>query len=347
MRAKPVGYLLVILIHVLYLILAAPKVTVEAQQNALQRVLQTQDNATPKSAFGDKSELDAAQQSVLRPSGFDREKSTIGTQRKLGSDSWMQMSRPESYNEMLSGLSGYQQPKDLQNQQGFCSLPDQIAAGRPNFWHTVNAHYQDQQGNHNMFGSWSMMPSSTGFGLNRQNYPMIQEVGAMPQSSANTKFGNGVYTPLPGRGIDQYSAGWFGHMVPGSRMDDAQPRVIKPQPLVLAHGDAQKMKGNSCKLFGIHLDSPAKSEPLKSPPSVANDGMPQTPAAAEWRRVDTTEVEKSSDPPKTPKQLDAPQADPVPCPQSSRSTQCKSQGGSTRSCKKVCFSFHYTKLFIF
>ncbi|XP_034568379.1 auxin response factor 23 isoform X2 [Setaria viridis] len=314
---------------------AAPKVTVEAQQNALQRVLQTQDNATPKSAFGDKSELDAAQQSVLRPSGFDREKSTIGTQRKLGSDSWMQMSRPESYNEMLSGLSGYQQPKDLQNQQGFCSLPDQIAAGRPNFWHTVNAHYQDQQGNHNMFGSWSMMPSSTGFGLNRQNYPMIQEVGAMPQSSANTKFGNGVYTPLPGRGIDQYSAGWFGHMVPGSRMDDAQPRVIKPQPLVLAHGDAQKMKGNSCKLFGIHLDSPAKSEPLKSPPSVANDGMPQTPAAAEWRRVDTTEVEKSSDPPKTPKQLDAPQADPVPCPQSSRSTQCKSQGGSTRSCKKV------------
>ncbi|CAL4984371.1 unnamed protein product [Urochloa decumbens] len=315
---------------------AVPKVAVEAQQNAVQRALQTKDNATPNGASGDKSELDAAQQSVLRPSGFE-EKSTIGTQRKLGSDSWMQMNRPESYNEMLSG---YQQPKDIQNHQSLCSLPDQIAAGRPNFWHTVNAHYQDQQGNHNMFNSWSMMPSSTGFGLNRQNYPVLQEVGGLPQSSANTKFGNGVYTALPGRGIDQYSSGWFGHMVPGSCMDDAQPRVIKPQPLVLAHGEAQKMKGNSCKLFGIHLDSPAKYEPLKSPPSVAYDGMPQTPAAAEWRRVCTTEVEKCSESPKTPKQLDAPQADPVPekhlsCPQTSRSTECKSQGGSTRSCKKV------------
>lgn len=324
--------------HVFYLILAAPKVTVESQQNPLQRALHTQDNAIPKSGFGDKSEMNSSQQSVLRQSGFDQENSTIGTQRKLGSDSWMQMNRPESYNEILSG---YQQPKDVQNPQGLCSLPDQIAAGRPNFWHTVNAHYQEQQGNHNMFpGSWSMMPSSTGFGLNRQNYPTIQEIGGLSQSSANTKFRNASYAALPGRGIDQYSAGWFGHMLPGSRMDDAQPRVIKPQPLVLAHGEAQKMKGNSCKLFGIHLDSPAKSEPLKSPPSVAYDGMPPTPAAAEWRRVDATEVEKCSDPTMTPNLVDATQADPVPekhlsCPQTSRSTQCKSL--KSRSCKKVCF----------
>jgi hypothetical protein len=314
----------------------APKVTAETQQNVVQRTFQIQDNATLRSTFGDKSELNAAQESALQLSGFDQEKSTIDTQRKLGSDSWMQMNRYESYNEMLSG---YQQPKDLQNQQGFCSLPDQIAAGRPNFWHTVNAHYQDQQGNHNMFGSWSMMPSSTGFGLNRQNYPTIQEVGRLPQTSANTEFGNGVYTTLSGRGIDQYSAGWFGRMVPGSRLDDAQTRMVKPQPLVLAHGEAQKMKGNSCKIFGIHLDSPAKSEPLNSPPSVAYDGMPQAPAAHEWRRVDT-EVEKCSDTSKMAKQLDAPQADPIlkkhlSCPQASRSTECKSHGGSTRSCKKV------------
>nr|CAB3491645.1 unnamed protein product [Digitaria exilis] len=315
---------------------APTKVIVESHPNALQRALHTQDNAIPKSGFGDKSEMNAAQQSILRHSGFDQEKSTIGTQRKLGSDSWMQMSRPESYNEILSG---YQQPKDLQNPQDFCSLPDQIAAGRPNFWHTVNAHYQEQQGNHNMFpGSWSMMPSSTGFGSSRQNYPVMQEIRGLSQSSANTKFGNGAYAALPGRGIDQYSAGWFGHMLPGSHMDDAQPRVIKPQPLVLANGEAQKMKGNACKLFGIHLDSPAKSEPLKSPPSVAYDGMPPTPAAAEWRRVDATEGERCSDPPMTPKLLDATQADPVPekhlsCPQASRSTQCKSV--KSRSCKKV------------
>ena len=32
------------------------------------------------------------------------------------------------------------------------------------------------------------------------------------------------------------------------------------------------------KLFGIHLDRPAKDEPLKSPQSVVYDGMPQTTA---------------------------------------------------------------------
>ncbi|XP_062181876.1 auxin response factor 23-like [Phragmites australis] len=317
---------------------AAPKVTVETQQNALQRALQTQENATPKCGFGGNSELDVAQKSVLRSSGFDHEKNAIGMQRKLGSDSWMQMNRPESYKDMLSG---YQPPKDVQNPQGFCPLPEQIAAGHSNFWHTINAHYQDQQGNHNLFpGSWSMMPPSTGFGLNRQNYPVIQEVGGLPQSSVNTKFGNGVYASLPGRGIDQYSVGWFGHMIPGARMDDAQSRLIKPQPLVVGHADPQKTKGNSCKLFGIHLDSPAKSELLNSPTSVVYDGTPQTLGAAEWRQPDATEVEKCSDPPKTPKQLDTPQADSVPekhlsCPQASRSMQCKSQGGSTRSCKKV------------
>lgn len=308
---------------------AAPKVTLETQQHALQRPLQTQDNVAPKSVFGDNSELDSAHKSSLRPSGFDLDKSTIGMQRKLGSDIWMRMNRPDGYSEMLSG---YQPPNEgARNSQGFCSLPDQIAAGRPNFWHTVNAHYQDQQGNHNLFpGSWSMMPSSTGFGMNRQSYPMIQEVGGMSQSCTNTKFGNGVYAALPGRGIDRYPSGWFGHTGPGGRVDDAQPRVIKPQPLVLAHGEALKMKGNSCKLFGIHLDSPAKYEPLKSPPSVA------TPAAEKWM-ADGIDADKSSEPHKTPKQLGATQVDPVPerCPQGSRGTQCKSQGGSTRSCKKV------------
>lgn len=332
-----VGCMVILLMHVFYPILAAPKVTLETQQHALQRPLQTQDNVAPKSVFGDNSELDSAHKSSLRPSGFDLDKSTIGMQRKLGSDIWMRMNRPDGYSEMLSG---YQPPNEgARNSQGFCSLPDQIAAGRPNFWHTVNAHYQDQQGNHNLFpGSWSMMPSSTGFGMNRQSYPMIQEVGGMSQSCTNTKFGNGVYAALPGRGIDRYPSGWFGHTTPGGRVDDAQPRVIKPQPLVLAHGEALKMKGNSCKLFGIHLDSPAKSEPLKSPPSVA------TPAAEKWM-ADGIDADKSPEPHKTPKQLGATQTqvDPVPerCPQASRGTQCKSQGGSTRSCKKVCFFSRY------
>uniref|UniRef100_A0A0D9XSI0 Auxin response factor n=2 Tax=Leersia perrieri TaxID=77586 RepID=A0A0D9XSI0_9ORYZ len=316
---------------------AAPKVTVESEPNGMQRAFQTQENAAPKGSFGNSSELDTAQKSVMRSSGFDREKNNISTQRKLGSDGWMQMNRPENYSEMLSG---FQPPKDVQTPQGFCSLPDQITPGHSNFWHTVNAQYQDQQGNHNMFpSSWSFMPPNTGLGLNKQNYSMIQEVGGLSQRAMNTKFGNGVYAAQPGRGIEQYSGAWFGHMIPSSHMDDTQPRLIKPKPLVVAHGDVQKAKGASCKLFGIHLDSPVKSELLKSPSSVVYDGTPQTPGV-EWRRQDVNEVEKCSDPSKTLKSLDAPQADSVPekplsCQQASRNMPCKSQGGSTRSCKKV------------
>jgi hypothetical protein len=171
--------------------------------------------------------------------------------------------------------------------------PNQSAA-HSNFWHTVNANYQDQQGNHNMFPrSSSMMPPSTGFGLNQQNYPEIHGVGGLPQSSA-------------------------------------QPCLIKPQPLVLAHDDAQKMNFNSKKLFGIHLDSSAKPELLKSPPSVLYDGMPQTPEAAECRQPDTTEVEKCSDPIMTLKQLDASQVYCGP----EKYLSCVQQ---SRSCKKVRF----------
>jgi hypothetical protein len=327
--------------RVLDLSVAAAKVAAETQRNALQRAFQTQENAIPKSSFGD-NELETAQKSVMRPSGLDHEKNPICVPRKLGPDGWM-MNKPENYNGMMSG---YHPPKDVQNSQGFCSVPEQIAAGHSNFWHTVNAHYQDQQGNHNMFpGSWSMLAPSSGFGLNKQNYPLMQDIGGFPQRSANPKFGNGAFTAVPGRSTDQHSAGWFGNMMSGSHVEDSQSCLIKPQPLIVSDGDEQKSKGNSCKLFGIHLDSPAKCEVLKSP-SVGYDGMPQTPVAAEWRRSDPIEVEKCSEPPNTPKQLDTPKADSVPekhlaCTQASISTQCKPHGGATRSCKKVCFSCYY------
>jgi hypothetical protein len=265
--------------------LAIGELTLEAPQNALLGALQTQEKATfvqqhgtkedlntalaPQSGCGHTNELHAAQKPVLRPSGFDLEESTVGT-------------------------IGFQQPKDIQNPLVLCSSSEQISAAHSNFWHTVNANYQDQQGNHNMFPrSSSMMPPSTGFGLNQQNYPEIHGVGGLPQSSA-------------------------------------QPCLIKPQPLVLAHDDAQKMNFNSKKLFGIHLDSSAKPELLKSPPSVLYDGMPQTPEAAECRQPDTTEVEKCSDPIMTLKQLDASQVHGVP----EKYLSCVQQ---IRSCKKVRF----------
>jgi hypothetical protein len=89
--------LFILIIHAFCLTLAIGEVTLEAPQNALLGALQTQEKATfvqqqgtkedsntalavaPQSGCGHTNELHAAQKPVLRPSGFDREKSTVGT----------------------------------------------------------------------------------------------------------------------------------------------------------------------------------------------------------------------------------------------------------------------------
>ncbi|XP_015698651.1 auxin response factor 24 isoform X2 [Oryza brachyantha] len=303
----------------------ASKVIANSQQNGLTRAFHSQESTNLRSRFGDSSELNTSQKLTMWSSGSNQEKNNAIVQRELGSQSWMQMRRPDSSSEILSG---FQPQKDTRNP--LSSFPSQISGNRSNTWNTINVHYPDQNVNHNMFpGTWSFMPPNTAFGVNQQSYLMPPDI-PLPQRSLNAKFsGNGAFTSLRAHGIDQRSSGWPGHIEPSSHIDDASLSLIKPQPLVIDH-NVQKAKGSSCMLFGISLDSPAKPEQLISPPSVAFDGKLQQ---------DALEEDECSDPSKTLKPLDGAQHDSATekhqsCPEGARNIQTK-HNGSSRSCKKV------------
>uniref|UniRef100_I1R6D5 Auxin response factor n=1 Tax=Oryza glaberrima TaxID=4538 RepID=I1R6D5_ORYGL len=304
----------------------ASKVMANSQQNGLPRAFHSQENMNLRSRFGDSNELNTSQKLTTWSSGSNQEKNNVSVQRELGSQSWMQMRRPDGSSEILSG---FQPLKDTRNP--LSSFPSQISGNRSNTWNTINVHYPDQNVNHNMYpGTWSLMPPNTGFGVNQQNYLMTPDI-TLPQRSLNAKFGgNGAFTSLRAHGIDQRSSGWLGHIEPSSHIDDASSSLIKPQPLVIDH-NVQKAKGSSCMLFGISLDSPAKPELLISPPSVAFDGKLQQ---------DALEEDECSDPSKTVKPLDGAQHDSATekhqsCPDGTKNIQSKQQNGSSRSCKKV------------
>ncbi|KAF0924471.1 hypothetical protein E2562_010120 [Oryza meyeriana var. granulata] len=304
----------------------ASKVIANSQQNELPKAFHSQESTNLRSRFGDSNELNTSQKLTMWSSGSNQEKNNAAVQRELGSQSWMQMRRPDGSSEILSG---FQPLKDTRNP--LSSFPSQISGNRSNSWNTINVHYPNQNVNHNMFpGTWSFMPPNTGFGVNQQNYLMTPDI-TLPQRSLNAKFGgNGAFTSVRAHGIDQRSSGWLGHIEPSSHIDDASSSLIKPQPLVIDH-NVQKTKGSSCMLFGISLDSPAKPEQLISPPSVAFDGKPQQ---------DALEEDECSDPSKTVKPLDGAQHDSAmdkhqSCPEGARNIQSKQQNSSSRSCKKV------------
>uniref|UniRef100_A0A0A9DX58 Auxin-responsive protein n=1 Tax=Arundo donax TaxID=35708 RepID=A0A0A9DX58_ARUDO len=306
----------------------ASKVMADSQQNSLPRAL----HGELTSRFGNSSDLKISQDLTMWSSGNDQERNNIATQTKLSLEGWMQTRRPEGYHKMISG---FQPLKDAQNP--LSSFPSQISGNRPNIWDTIDVRYPLQQANHNMLPGF--MPRNTGFWMNQQNYPPTPD-SALPQRVEIAKISrNSAFTSLQGHGIDKGSLGLFGHIESSSHIDHASSDSMKPRPLVIDN-DVQKTKGTSFKLFGIPLDSPAKSETLLYPPSVAYDGKLQTSPSEKGKQLDVIEVDNCSDPSKTVKQPDCLQSDSItvnnqPCPEATQNIQNKVQNGSTRNCKKV------------
>lgn len=305
------------------------KVTANSQHNGLPRALQRQESETSTSRFGDNN-VKTSGKLTMWPSRTDQEKSNITVQRS--SEGWMQMQRPEGYTNIVSR---FQPLKDAQNPP--CSFPSQISGNCSNTWNIVNVHYPDQQVNRNTFpGTWSCMPPNSGFGVNQHNYLMTPD-RAPSQRAENAKFSwNGDFTSVQARGIDERSLGWFEHAEPNPHIDDASSSVIKSHPLGHALG---KTKGSPCMLFGFPLDGPAKSEPMISPPSVAYDGMPETPCSEKQPQPEVIELDRSPGTSKLVSPLDENQSDSAmakhqTCPEATRNIQSKLQC-STRSCKKV------------
>ncbi|KAL6851944.1 hypothetical protein ACP4OV_020129 [Aristida adscensionis] len=309
----------------------ASKVIADSQQNSLPRAINSQGRTPLTSRFGERSSLQIPKDLSMWSSGIDQQKNNITIQKKLSSESWVQMRRPEGYNGMLSG---FQPLKDVKHP--LCSLPCQISGNHSSTWEAIDSRYPVRQvKNSALPTTWSLMPHNTDYGVNQQSYFAMPD-SVLPQKTEFLKFsGNSAFTSLQACGIDQHP-GWCGHIEPSSRVDGAAPSKLQS---MIIDNDAQKTKDTSFLLFGVRVDSPRKSEPMVSPPSVAYDGKLQT-SHSKGGLLAAIEVDRCFDPSKNVKPPDGPHSDSVtenhqPCPEAAQDIQNKMQNGSTRSCKKV------------
>jgi hypothetical protein len=310
------------------LLIVSLKVVANSHQNHLPKTFQSQESAIFQSCYGGNNDLNSSTKLTMWPSGHDQEKSI--TQRKLNSEGWVQMQRPEGYTDMLSG---FQQLQATQN--SVCYFPSQMSENCSNTWNMTNVHYPNQQVNSNTLpDTWYFTAPSACFGVNRTDY-QTTHAKTLPQRAENANFSwNGDFSSLQVQGTDQRSSDWFDHAELTSHVDNALSNLNKPQSLAIAQ-DRRKTKGPPCMLFGIPLDSPEKSEPLISPTNVAYDWKPQTSHSGK-----EPEVDKGCGPSKIVNPLDGTQSDTVKekhqsCPEATRNTQSRMQNWSNRSCKKV------------
>ncbi|RRT52061.1 hypothetical protein B296_00050712 [Ensete ventricosum] len=291
---------------------------------------------TLRSTFADSNESGVAQKSIMWSTNSE-EKNDVSSQRRFGSDSWMQTKRHEqTCAEILSGFrapdSGGFRPPLLEQTSGDKSLS--------------KSHFQDQESRHNYSpGSWSLMPPKSDFSMGECNLKTSSQVGENPHLKAGRyRCIQGGISEFQGLGGDQTSLNWLEHMMPESRKDNQpQLKVFKPQPLVPSQIDVAKPKASSgYKLFGFHINSSRMISESVVPQSNSADILIspscQTSTLPQPHGLETDKHSESSIAAKlvgmTPTNVDAEKLVQA-CPQAPKEGQSKLQGGPTRSCTKV------------
>ncbi|XP_042375970.1 auxin response factor 2B-like isoform X1 [Zingiber officinale] len=302
----------------------ATKVTADPSQlNGVSRVLQGQEGMTLRSTVeGDESEKDPK---YIMWSTSDEEKNDISAHKKLGSDNRIHINRHEqTYSEVIPGFRPF-------DSNGFRSSLFEQTLGDKGF---LKTYFEDQVSNHNCSpGSWSLMPPNSNFSLPECNLKASTQFDELTyQKMGICRYGmQGVFTEFQGTGGNNHSPNWLANLLAESQDSRPQPRVIKPQPVVLSQNEVMKPKGNSgCKLFGFNLNSSPLTPELVAAQIKPVD-IPMTldhPASGTNKRYEVPTSEKLfGDSPtnySSEKHVQAP-----------KDNQNKLQGGSTRSCTKV------------
>nr|CBA11996.1 putative auxin response factor 2 [Cabomba aquatica] len=292
-----------------------PKVAVDAaaQDHGFSRVLQGQEITTLRGAFAECSESENAQKPVGQSHLHDKERVDASSLRKMASECWMPLVRPE---HSCSGLHG---PTD--DAYGFSlSFPDQSHEEA----NPVGSQLQMQS------GSWSMMtsPSLMRDSSSRMSIELPYKKPGDFISNPPTGYPMRTSTPVP-----QQPTNWLISSTP-SLKESASGRVhtdhyAQPEPV--------KSKGSgNCKLFGISLKSSSQQHETSSSHAKVADEAAQT-----FCKPQALESDRLSEPLKCAKSLDTlcSDSDEVktnqPVQQHSRDAHNKPLCSSTRSCTKV------------
>lgn len=280
-----------------------------------------------RSNITDSNESDTVQKPLIWPPPLDEDNNdAISSQRRLCSDSWMQMgSRHEpNYKDIVSGHQSFGN-----NPRGFClQFFEETPCGLN---YSNKNHCRDHGGGDRnlLASSYSLRPAESPLNRESSRMKVPPQISELPcWDTQNINYSNlGEFSQVQNLRTENSSPKWLTQLLPAS-----QKQHVPHTEMVRTN------ESGIYKLFGFHLNSiPPASDQMKSlknpnvdPISSAPTSVPikQAPAAEE----NTTSVSTAAMESENGKYIQQ-------CPQSgNKDVQSKLQGGP-RSCTKVIFFF--------
>eukprot|EP01018_Ginkgo_biloba_P017330 Gb_23328 [translate_table: standard] len=347
------------------LVLGSGKTSVDsALVHRFPRVLQGQEVMTLGGPLGD-SEVEAGQKAIVWASN-DVKGDGMGSQRRLGSENWMPLLRPDvAYSDSFSSLQG------VGEVQEFCgSFPNRILEDAQQL-KLSRKQFLDQEGKVvDLPGPWSTNFSNSLQEKSESNLkPSVISSGPSHKQSGNVRWTslNG-YPLLSNFGIEASAGNWQMPImspcksevsVHGS-VDRSVTKNMQPSNLSVSEQQCSltpwenpnkdkvvdapsRSADHNCKLFGFHLiDNSMVGEltPSRIRSSVAEEELQvavHAPTATCSQFAEPTVPYQQSEPTKTTK-CDTPAAiseQEKSCQRLSQETQCRAQNNPMRSCTKV------------
>lgn len=307
---------------------AATKIDVDSAQpqQTQNSVLQGQEQMTLRNNLTESNDSDATVQKPMMWSPSPNGKCHALTfQQRSATDNWMQLGRRET--DFKDGRTTSQSFGDSQ------ALFMQPFDDNHNRLNAFNNQYQDQGPAHRYADPYFFMPPQPSL--------TVESNTRMHSASNELRFWNnqnGIYgssSDPQGFRFGQNPSSWLSQ--PFARVE--QPRVVRPHASVAPFDLEKTREGSGFKIFGFKVDTVSASPiPLNSPMPAMHEDVAQTQPSASMNEVQPgqteclPEVSVSNAGTATENEKGIQQG-----LQSSKDSQSKSQGASTRSCTKVLF----------
>ncbi|GJM91998.1 hypothetical protein PR202_ga08421 [Eleusine coracana subsp. coracana] len=294
----------------------------QTQQNQ-NSVLQGQEQMTLRSNLSESNDSDATVHKPMMWSPSPNGKCHALTFQQRPTDNWMQLGRRDA--DFKDGRSTSQSFGDS---QGLFMQPFDDNHNRIN---TFNNQFQDQGPAHRYADPYFFMPPQPSL--------IVESSTRMHTASNELRFWNdqnGIYgnsSDQQGFRFGQNPSNWLSQ--PFARVE--QPRVVRPHASVAPFDLEKTREGSGFKIFGFKVDTACASPiPLNSTMAAMHEDVVQTQPSAFMNEVQPVqadclpEMSVSNAGTATENEKSIQQG-----PQSSKDSQSKSQGASTRSCTKV------------
>ncbi|XP_020261177.1 auxin response factor 2-like isoform X2 [Asparagus officinalis] len=297
-----------------------------SQSHAMPKILSGQ-GITLRSNYADTNEAEVSPKPMMWPSSCNEQRNDACPSRRLSSENWIQVGRPEStYTDMLSGFQ-----KSSESPR-FASAHFDHKSGDKK---SIKNQFPDQESELSLLsGQWSLMSSNPAFNLESNLKMPTQAV----------RYGMGGYSSLQGLAVEENHPYRFTHLSTDMRMENMSPSdLLRPQSVVASPNNVSAAGGGTWKIFGFNINS---NPPIPDPVTTQSHSIYELEACSQQtgilhRSSEVIEAVQPFEPSKSTKSVDSASTTNEqekglqPSPQIAKDISTKSLGSSTRSCTKV------------